>query len=245
MKTAASSAGATRGDGRVGEDVTRNIETIEALPRQIEGAPPLIEVRGEVYLPIPAFAELNQKRVEQGLEAFANPRNSAAGSIRQIDPAAAAERPLAIWSYGIGVTEGFEFETHSDEVAWLAEHGFATNPDTATHDSIEEVLERCQWWLDRRDQLDFEIDGVVVKVDRLALWRELGTAGREPRWSIAWKFPPTTATTRLKEVVWNVGPDRAPGAVRDAGTGPGRRRHRLDGDPPQRGGPGPQGRSPR
>jgi len=197
--------GATRGDGRVGEDVTRNIETIEALPKQIEGAPPLIEVRGEVYLPISAFVELNQRRVEQGLEAFANPRNSAAGSIRQIDPAAAAERPLAIWAYGIGVTDGFQFETHSEEVAWLAEHGFATNPDTDTHDSIEAVLERCQWWLDRREKLDFEIDGVVIKVDRLALWKELGTAGREPRWSIAWKFPPTTATTRLKEVVWNVG----------------------------------------
>ena len=197
--------GATRGDGRVGEDVTRNIETIEALPKQIEGAPPLIEVRGEVYLPISAFVELNRSRAEQGLEAFANPRNSAAGSIRQIDPAAAAERPLAIWAYGIGVTDGFQFETHSEEVAWLAEHGFATNPDTDTHDSIEAVLERCQWWLDRREKLDFEIDGVVIKVDRLALWKELGTAGREPRWSIAWKFPPTTATTRLKEVVWNVG----------------------------------------
>jgi DNA ligase (NAD+) len=197
--------GATRGDGRVGEDVTRNIETIEELPKQIEGAPPLIEVRGEVYLPIPAFAELNRRRAEAGLPAFANPRNSAAGSIRQIDPAAAAERPLAVWSYGIGVTDGFEFETHSEEVAWLKKHGFQTNPDTATHSGIEAVLERCQWWLDRRDELDFEIDGVVIKVDRLSLWRELGVAGREPRWSIAWKFPPTTATTRLKGIEWNVG----------------------------------------
>ncbi len=197
--------GATRGDGRVGEDVTRNIATIEALPKQIDGAPPLIEVRGEVYLPVPAFAELNRRRTEQGLPAFANPRNSAAGSIRQNDPAAAAERPLAIWSYGIGVTDGFEFETHSEEVAWLSEHGFPTNPDTATHQSIDEVLERCQWWLDRREDLDFEIDGVVVKVDRLSLWSELGVAGREPRWSIAWKFPPTTATTLLKEIDWNVG----------------------------------------
>jgi DNA ligase (NAD+) len=197
--------GATRGDGRVGEDVTRNIETIKELPKQIDGAPPLVEVRGEVYLPIPAFAELNRRRTEAGLPAFANPRNSAAGSIRQIDPAAAAERPLAVWAYGIGVTDGFSFETHSEEVAWLTGHGFQTNPDTATHNSIEEVLERCQWWLDRRGDLDFEIDGVVIKVDRLSLWRELGVAGREPRWSIAWKFPPTTATTKLKEVVWNVG----------------------------------------
>jgi DNA ligase (NAD+) len=197
--------GATRGDGRIGEDVTRNIETIDELPKRIDGAPPLIEVRGEVYLPIPAFAELNRRRAEAGLPAFANPRNSAAGSIRQIDPAAAAECPLAVWAYGIGVTDGFEFETHSEEVAWLKEHGFQTNPDTATHAGIEEVLERCRWWLDRRDKLDFEIDGVVIKVDRLSLWKELGVAGREPRWSIAWKFPPTTATTRLLGIEWNVG----------------------------------------
>lgn len=197
--------GATRGDGRVGEDVTRNIETIRDLPKEIESAPPLIEVRGEVYLPIPAFAELNRRRSEAGLPAFANPRNSAAGSIRQIDPAAAAERPLAIWAYGIGVTDGFAFETHSEEVAWLKDHGFQTNPDTAVHQGIEEVLERCHWWLERRDELDFEIDGVVIKVDRLSLWKELGVAGREPRWSIAWKFPPTTATTRLLGIEWNVG----------------------------------------
>jgi DNA ligase (NAD+) len=197
--------GATRGDGTVGEDVTRNIATIRRLPKAIEGAPPLIEVRGEVYLPIPDFAELNRRRTEEGLPAFANPRNSAAGSIRQNDPAAAAERPLAVWAYGIGVSDGLAFETHSQEIEWLSDHGFPTNPDIASHDDIDGVLERCEWWLDRRDRLDFEIDGVVIKVDRLDLWDALGTAGREPRWSIAWKFPPTTATTRLKEIEWNVG----------------------------------------
>ncbi len=196
---------ATRGNGRVGEDVTANIETIRTLPKQIEGAPPLIEVRGEVYLPIPDFAELNQKRVDAGLPAFANPRNSAAGSIRQVDPKAAAERPLAVWSYGIGAVEGISFESHSEEMEWLREHGFQVNPDIAVHDSIEAVLERCHWWLDRREDLDFEIDGVVIKVDKIGLWNELGVAGREPRWAIAWKFPPTTATTKLLEVVWNVG----------------------------------------
>jgi len=197
--------GATRGNGRVGEDVTANIETIKTLPKRIDDAPPLIEVRGEVYLPIPDFAALNQKRVDAGLPAFANPRNSAAGSIRQNDPKAAAERPLAVWSYGIGATEGISFDTHSEEIEWLREHGFQVNPDIAVHDSIEEVLSRCHWWLDRRDELEFEIDGVVIKVDRIGLWDELGVAGREPRWAIAWKFPPTTATTRLLDIVWNVG----------------------------------------
>lgn len=198
--------GATRGNGRVGEDVTHNIATIEELPKQLEGAPPLIEVRGEVYMPLPDFAALNERRAQAGLPAFANPRNSAAGSIRQVDPEATRQRPLSIWSYGIGALEGMDpFETHSGEVEWLAANGFKTNPDTATHDTIEEVLARCLWWLDRRDKLDFEIDGVVIKVDQLALWNELGSAGREPRWAIAWKFPPTTATTKLKQIEWNVG----------------------------------------
>ncbi|MCO5314960.1 MAG: NAD-dependent DNA ligase LigA [Solirubrobacterales bacterium] len=197
--------GATRGDGRIGEDVTRNIETIESLPKTIEGAPPLIEVRGEVYLPLSDFAELNQRRVDQGKDAFANPRNSAAGSIRQHDPKMAAERPLAVWAYGIGASDGFTVDSHAGELDWLRDHGFSVNPDIARHDTIEAVLERCRWWLEKREELDFEIDGVVIKVDRTELWRELGSAGREPRWAIAWKFPPTTATTRLKEIEWNVG----------------------------------------
>jgi DNA ligase (NAD+) len=197
--------GATRGDGRVGEDVTLNIETIATVPKKIDDAPPLIEVRGEVYLPLADFAALNQKRVDEGLPAFANPRNSAAGSIRQNDPQAAAERPLAVWSYGIGAVDGISFATHSEEIEWLREHGFHVNPDIETHDSIGQVLERCHWWLDRREQLDFEIDGVVIKVDETSLWAELGNAGREPRWAIAWKFPPTTATTKLREIEWNVG----------------------------------------
>lgn len=197
--------GATRGNGRVGEDVTANIETISTVPKVIENAPELIEVRGEIYLPIPDFAALNQKRVDAGLPAFANPRNSAAGSIRQNDPRAAAERPLAVWSYGIGAVDGISFESHSGEMEWLRENGFQVNPDIAVHRTIGEVLERCHWWLDRREDLDFEIDGVVVKVDALDLWNELGVAGREPRWAIAWKFPPTTATTKLERIVWNVG----------------------------------------
>jgi DNA ligase (NAD+) len=197
--------GATRGDGRVGEDVTQNLRTIEAIPAEIPDPPPLIEVRGEVYLPIADFKAFNERRAEEGKPTFANPRNSASGSLRQLDPAMTAERPLTIWAYAIGAVRGVDFATHSEEIAWLGERGFRVNPDTEHHAGVESVVERCRWWEERREQLDYEIDGVVVKVDERALWRELGVVGREPRWATAWKFPPTTATTTLKEVVWNVG----------------------------------------
>jgi len=197
--------GATRGDGRIGENVTQNLRTIGAIPLRIPDAPPLVEVRGEVYLPIAAFKSLNERRAEAGEPAFANPRNSAAGSIRQLDPSLAAERPLSIWTYGLGAVKGLDLPTHSAEIEWLRERGFKVNPDTAHHDGIDSVVERCRWWEERRDELDYEIDGVVVKIDERALWRELGVVGREPRWAIAWKFAPTTATTKLHRIVWNVG----------------------------------------
>jgi DNA ligase (NAD+) len=197
--------GATRGDGRVGEDVSQNLRTIGSVPLRIDDAPELIEVRGEVYLPIAAFKALNERRAEAGEPTFANPRNSAAGSIRQLDPALAAERPLSNWIYGIGAVRGLDLATHMDEVEWLGDHGFKVNPGTAHHEGVEGVVERCRWWEERRESLDYEIDGVVVKVDERALWRELGVVGREPRWAIAWKFPPTTATTTMVGVVWNVG----------------------------------------
>jgi DNA ligase (NAD+) len=197
--------GATRGDGRVGEDVTQNLRTIGAIPLGFSDAPKLVEVRGEVYLPIAAFAEFNARRAEAGEPTFANPRNAAAGSIRQLDPQVAAERPLSIWCYGIGAAEGLDLATHFDEIEWLRERGFKVNPDTERHQEIDEVVERCRWWEGRRDELDYEIDGVVVKVNERGFWRELGVVGREPRWAIAWKFAPTTATTTLRKVVWNVG----------------------------------------
>ncbi len=197
--------GATRGDGRVGEDVTRNLRTIGAIPLGIDEAPELVEVRGEVYLPIAAFKALNERRAEAGEPTFANPRNSAAGSIRQLDPALAAERPLSVWCYGIGAVRGLDLATHGEEIAWLRERGFKVNPDTGHHAEIDSVVERCRWWEQRRESLDYEIDGVVVKVNERAIWRELGVVGREPRWAIAWKFAPTTATTKLRGVVWNVG----------------------------------------
>jgi DNA ligase (NAD+) len=198
--------GATRGDGTVGEDVTQNLRTIGSVPLRVDDTPELIEVRGEAYLPIAAFKALNERRAEAGEPTFANPRNSAAGSIRQLDPTLAAERPLSTWIYGIGGIKGdLELATHTDEVEWLSERGFKVNPETRRHGGVEDVVARCHWWEERRDALDYEIDGVVVKVDERALWRELGVVGREPRWAIAWKFPPTTATTTMKRVVWNVG----------------------------------------
>jgi DNA ligase (NAD+) len=197
--------GATRGDGRVGEDVTQNLRTIGSVPLRIKNAPELVEVRGEAYMPIAAFKALNERRAEAGEPTFANPRNSAAGSIRQLDPKLAAERPLSTWFYGIGAVRGLDLPTHMAEVEWLRDRGFKINPDTDHHQGVEGVVKRCHWWEERRDELDYEIDGVVVKVDEKALWRELGVVGREPRWAIAWKFPPTTATTQLKKVVWNVG----------------------------------------
>ncbi len=197
--------GATRGDGRVGEDVTHNLRTIGAIPLGFEDAPKLVEVRGEVYLPIAAFTALNERRAEAGEPTFANPRNAAAGAIRQLDPSVAAERPLSIWCYGTGAAEGVEFATHAEELDWLRERGFKVAPDTGTHPGVDSVVKRCRRWEGRRDQLDFEIDGVVVKVNERGLWRELGVVGREPRWAVAWKFPPTTATTKLEKVFWNVG----------------------------------------
>lgn len=197
--------GATRGDGRVGEDVTQNLRTIGSVPLRIEDAPELIEVRGEAYLPIAAFKALNERRAEAGEATFANPRNSAAGSIRQLDPALAAERPLSTWIYGIGAVRGLDLATHMEEIEWLGERGFKVNPDTDHHRGVESVVKRCHWWEERRETLDYEIDGVVVKIDERALWRELGVVGREPRWAIAWKFAPTTATTTMTKVVWNVG----------------------------------------
>jgi DNA ligase (NAD+) len=197
--------GATRGDGVIGEDVTRNLRTIDAIPETIEDPPESIEVRGEIYFPRGAFVELNEQRASEGLSTFANPRNATAGSIRQLDPEVTASRPLSMWSYGIGGHRGGEFSSHSEELDWIRERGFRVNGDIAAHSDPEEAVERCLWWEQRRESLDFEIDGVVVKVDQRALWRELGVTGREPRWAIAWKFPPITATTTLNRVVWNVG----------------------------------------
>ena len=197
--------GATRGDGEIGEDVTQNLRTIKAIPLRIEDAPPLLEVRGEIYLPLEAFARINEQRAEAGEPTYANPRNTAAGSIRQLDPQITASRPLSIWCYSIGALEGLEFESHFESLEWLREHGFKVNPDVEVHDTVDETIAACRAWEDRRDRLDFEIDGVVVKVDDLELQGRLGVVGREPRGAIAWKFAPSTANTTLQRIAWNVG----------------------------------------
>ena len=197
--------GATRGDGLVGEDVTHNLKTIPTIPLHVEGAPPLLEVRGEVYMSLGDFAALNDRRAASGLSTFMNPRNAAAGTIRQLDPKLAAERPLSMWCYGIGAREGIDLTSHYAGLEWLREHGFRVNGDIVRLESDEEVVAQCLAWQERRGALDFEIDGVVVKVDDAEQQRRLGTVGRDPRWAIAWKFPPTTKVTTLKGVMWNVG----------------------------------------
>jgi len=197
--------GATRGDGEVGEDVTHNLRTIGAIPLRVEDAPPLLEVRGEVYMSLRDFTALNERRAEAGESTFMNPRNSAAGTIRQLDPADAAKRPLSIWCYQVGVAEGISFATHFQALEWLREHGFRVNTGIKLLAGTDAVIEQCLEWERRRGELDFEIDGAVVKVDDLELQRRLGSVGRDPRWAVAWKFAPTTAVTKLEKVMWNVG----------------------------------------
>jgi DNA ligase (NAD+) len=197
--------GATRGDGEIGEDVTQNLRTIRAIPLTLEDAPALIEVRGEVYMPLEGFAELNERRAAAGERTFMNPRNAAAGAIRQLDPQIAAARPLSVWCYGVGATEGIAFRRHSEALDWLRERRLPINPEVRRAGDVDEVMSICLDWQERRDALDYQIDGVVVKLDDYELQRRLGVVGREPRGAVAWKFPPTTAVTRLERVAWNVG----------------------------------------
>ncbi|HWE80347.1 MAG TPA: NAD-dependent DNA ligase LigA [Gaiellaceae bacterium] len=199
--------GATRGDGIQGEDVTVNLRTIPTIPLRMHGGEPpsLLEVRGEVYLPISGFRELNERLVGTGQKLAPNPRNAAAGSLRQKDSRITASRPLAMWSYGVGRREGLELATHSETLAWLAEHGFRINPHTERLDTIEEVAKRCREWERRRSKLDYEIDGIVIKVDSYAQQAALGMLHSRPRWARAFKWAPLTAQTKLLEIRIRVG----------------------------------------
>ena len=199
--------GATRGDGETGEDVTQNLRTIGAIPLRIHGSdpPPVVEVRGEVYLPLADFARLNENQAAAGQRTFANPRNAAAGSLRQLDPQVTRSRPLSIWCYAIGSSEGLDHATHFESIEWLREHGFKVNQDVELHQDIDSVAEACHRWEERREELDYEIDGVVVKINDYETQSLLGVVGREPRFAIAFKFAPTTAVTKLEQIGVNVG----------------------------------------
>ena len=208
---------ATRGDGRAGEDVTANLRAIDAVPNDLSGnPPPLFEVRGEVYMPKSGFeamnaeiADQNERRREEGraaLTLYANPRNAAAGSVRQKDASVTATRPLSIGVYQLGwCDDAVTPDTHWETLGWLSEFGFPTTPDAAHHSGIEDALAACERWTQRRDSQAFEMDGVVVKVDDLGLQADLGIVGREPRWAIAWKFPPQEASTVVEQILVNVG----------------------------------------
>ena len=201
--------GATRGDGERGEDVTQNLRTIDAVPLRIratDGEPPaLLEVRGEVYFPLSGFARFNDAQVAAGKKPAPNPRNAAAGSLRQLDSRITAARPLSLWVYGFGAREGEFPRSQWEMLAWLREHGFRTNPHAERLETIEEVAEACSAWEARRGELDYEIDGIVVKVDDLDQQRRLGALHQRPRWARAYKWAPTTAVTTLRKIHIRVG----------------------------------------
>ncbi|MGA0970248.1 MAG: NAD-dependent DNA ligase LigA [Ilumatobacteraceae bacterium] len=201
---------ATRGDGRTGEDVTANVRTISDIPHQIEGAPPVFEVRGEVYMPVSGFDAYNQAATEAGERTLVNPRNAAAGSLRQKDSAVTARRSLAFWAYDVGEVTGdvgtdITAADHTAMLTTIEQFGLPVNPAIRTVDTIDEVFEFCQYWADHRHDLDYDIDGVVVKVDSADQRRRLGFTSRAPRWAIAFKFPPEERTTRLVDIQVSVG----------------------------------------
>jgi DNA ligase (NAD+) len=199
--------GATRGDGRIGEDVTANVRVIDAIPERLPaGAPGVLEVRGEVYMPLAVFERINAAQTEAGLQRYANPRNTAAGSLRQKDPSVTAGRGLAFWSYQLGEVEGGpRFGTHHETLGFLRDLGLPVNPEITRIAALDDVYAFAEGWEERRHDLDYEIDGVVVKVDDLALRDELGFTSKAPRWAIAYKFPPEERTTLLRDIMVSIG----------------------------------------
>jgi DNA ligase (NAD+) len=200
--------GATRGDGERGEDVTANLRTIDAIPLRIRGEadpPALVEVRGEIFFPLAGFDRFNEAQITAGKKPAPNARNAAAGSLRQLNPAVTAERPLSIFVYGIGVLEGDELSTQWETLHWLRERGFRANPGVERVESIDEVAEACVEWEERRATLGYEIDGIVIKVDSFDQQRRLGSLHGRPRFARAFKWAPTSAVTRLKKIHVRVG----------------------------------------
>lgn len=201
---------ATRGNGRVGENITHNIRTVHRIPLTIPvhtdiQPPEAVEVRGEVFMRKSEFEALNTRLREKGEDPFANPRNAAAGTIRQLDPAITAERPLSFFAYSVGPVRGDAPDRHSETLDWLGTLGLPLESHTQRFDDIDAVADFCEGWVDHRDDLDYEIDGVVVKIDRLDYQHELGAISNAPRWAVAFKFPAREATTVLEDIVINVG----------------------------------------
>lgn len=201
------SVGSTRGDGFTGEDVTQNLKTVKSIPLRLAASHPprLLELRGEVYLPLSAFQRLNAEREEEGEPPFANPRNAAAGSIRQLDPRITARRPLSIFCYAPGEVDGYDFESQGKFLATLRQWGLPVNPLIRKCCGVNELCDYYRETTEKRESLPYEIDGVVVKVDSFALQKELGEKTRSPRWAIAWKFPPRQAVTVIADIVPQVG----------------------------------------
>ena len=199
--------GATRGDGATGEDITANVRTVRSVPTrlQVSDPPPVLEARGEIYLPVKAFEELNEQLTERGQRPFANPRNAAAGSLRQKDPAVTADRPLKLWTHGLGYAAGLRFESHSRSLEWMREAGLPVAPTTEVTETLDGVFDYLKRWENDRHSVDWEIDGVVVKVDQVAFQEELGSTSHAPRWAIAFKFPPEERTTQLRKIAIHIG----------------------------------------
>ena len=202
--------GATRGDGFKGDDITLNLKTIKSLPLGLKIKkgmllPELFEARGEVYLPIRSFLKINEEKEELGEELFANPRNAAAGSLKLLDSSLAVKRHLDMWIYGLGYTEGKEFKTQSEALSFLKDTGFPVNPNIKKCHSIQEVVKYCDEWQEKRHGLEYDIDGMVIKVDSFSYQRELGQTSKSPRWMIAYKFPAERKETVLEDILVQVG----------------------------------------
>ena len=197
---------ATRGDGRVGEDITPNIKTISAVPLRLRGKPPkVVEVRGEIYMQTKDFDDLNERLGEEGHKTFANPRNAAAGSLRQKDPNVTASRKLSLICHGAGLAKGVRFKSHWDALETIRSWGLRTNKESKRLEDLEQVYEFCSHWQEHRHDVAYEIDGVVAKVDSIAQQEELGFTSKAPRWAIAYKFPPEERTTKLEHIFASVG----------------------------------------
>ena len=200
-------AGVTRGDGEKGDDVTQNLKTVGGVPLKLntKNPPALLEVRGEVYMARANFARLNEQRVKEGLDKFANPRNSTAGSLKLLDPKLCAARKLSLFAYAIGAMEGIGVKSQTETLKLLHDFGFPVNPHATKFDSIEEVIAYCESWNDKRHDLPYDTDGMVIKVNDLAQREKLGITTKSPRWVVAYKFAAEQALTRLLNIELQVG----------------------------------------